>query len=301
MTRRMIDTSIWSNESFSYLPPYGRLLLLGMVNHADDQGRLKANPAWLRAQVFPYDDMGIDEVEGWLQQIAANGTLQIYKVESKQYAQMLKWWDYQSMNFAAPSKYPPPPDWNDRIRYTAKGRIILTYNWTDATGKPVKDTCGPYGRPCAEPYGQPHERLIEDKDKDKDKPKGGASAAAVPDKDDDFAKLVTMWEQNMVGTMTPFIKDDLISGLDDYGFDAMKEGIKAAVANGKQRAGTKYVLACARHEVEGTAPTGNNSQRMNYGSGASLNNLDKLERKMRNGISITGNEAPRRELPGATD
>lgn len=187
MTRRMIDSSMWSNESFSCLPPCGRLLLIGMVNHADDQGRIKAHPAYLRSQIFPYDDMSTEEVAGWLQQIAANGTVLLYTVNGKQYAQMLNWWDYQAMAFAMPSRHPAPDGWQERIRYTTKGRKQLTYNWTNSTGIRIADTCGPDGKPPTDHMDVQVVDQVDDevdvplddykyKDNYKDKEEGGSRA-----------------------------------------------------------------------------------------------------------------------------
>ena len=64
MTRRMLDSGLWSNEHFAQLPPMARLLLIGMINHADDQGRIKAHPAYLRSIVFPYDDIDVELAYG---------------------------------------------------------------------------------------------------------------------------------------------------------------------------------------------------------------------------------------------
>ena len=100
MSRRMLDSSVWSNENFAALPPRGRLLQIGMISIADDQGRLKANPLYLAKEIFPYDHMEAIDISKWLHQMEENGTIQIYMVEGKLYAQFLKWWEYQSLQFA---------------------------------------------------------------------------------------------------------------------------------------------------------------------------------------------------------
>ena len=62
MTRRMLDSAIWKNEKFGVMPPMARLLAIGIINQADDQGRGKAHPVYLRSQVFPYDDVTAGQV-----------------------------------------------------------------------------------------------------------------------------------------------------------------------------------------------------------------------------------------------
>lgn len=140
---------MWDNEHFADLPFGARLLQIGMINHADDQGRIKANPAWLRAQVFAYDDVSATQVYEWLHQIERNGTITLYEADGKQYAQLVKWWDYQSLQYASPSDYPPPHGWTDRIRKTVTKGFVATFNWTLTNGERVPDTCDAQGKPLS--------------------------------------------------------------------------------------------------------------------------------------------------------
>lgn len=147
MTRRMIDSSMWSNENFAALPAMARLLQIGIINHADDQGRVKANPLYLSKEIFPYDRVSPTNITKWLELMENNGTITLYTIEGKQYAQLTKWWDYQSLQYAAPSEYPAPPNWKDRIRRTSTKGQIVTYNWTLTNGAEVDDTCDEHGKP----------------------------------------------------------------------------------------------------------------------------------------------------------
>ena len=195
---RIVDTRIWSNENFAALPCWAQLLQIGIVTNADDQGRMKANPAYLRSVVFPYGEMSLKDIAEWLCAIEANDTIRRYEVDGKEYLQLLKWWDYQSLSFAMPSDCPAPSDWKDRIRYTIKGPRIVTYNWTAANGELMPDTCDndgnpypvqqrqdkppqspppmpqeeppqePTDQPHGQPYGLPHGTLNKDQIKNKD-------------------------------------------------------------------------------------------------------------------------------------
>lgn len=147
MKKRMIDGGMWSNERFAELPPIARLLQIGLISMADDQGRAKAHPAYLRSQIFPYDDVSLDDVQIWLQSIVDNGTALVYESDGKTYVQLLKWWDYQSLQFAMPSDYPRPDGWQDRIRFNGKGQVMMTCNWTNASGEKLPDLCDEDGHP----------------------------------------------------------------------------------------------------------------------------------------------------------
>jgi hypothetical protein len=148
MKRRMVDGGIWANEKFAELPCMARLLQIGLVTLADDQGRIKAHPSYLRSQLFPYDeDVSITDIRKWLCAIAGNGTAIVYHADDKEYVQLTNWWEYQSLQYAMPSEYPRPDGWQDRIRYNAKGGMTLTCNWTTPKGETPMDTCDQDGDP----------------------------------------------------------------------------------------------------------------------------------------------------------
>lgn len=54
--KRMIDPGIWTSEDFANLSMLARLVWVGLISNADDEGRGKANTAYLKSQLFPYDD-----------------------------------------------------------------------------------------------------------------------------------------------------------------------------------------------------------------------------------------------------
>ena len=102
--------------------------------YPDDQGRMKANAAWIRAQVFPYDDVELDMVQNALDLFVASESLQVYEVGGTRYLQFLNWWTWQKHTWAWPSKYPPPQDWQDRVCYR-KGNTVVKSNWDDGGAK----------------------------------------------------------------------------------------------------------------------------------------------------------------------
>lgn len=268
MTRRMIDSGMWSNENFAALPAMARLLQIGLINHADDQGRIKANPLYLAKEVFPYDRVTPASISKWLEQIASNGTILLYTVEGKQYAQLTKWWEYQSLQYAAPSDYPPPPNWKDRIRRTATKGFIATYNWTLTSGVTVEDTCDCHGKlippkptvnakqtptstppingngrsPVSAPLDSPEptpEPTIELNLKELnlthvevEAERATPPAAAAPNAD--VARLWAKWDANMPGAKTHVIVDSVNALLDDYSIAEIEEAITIACKRNKR-------------------------------------------------------------------
>jgi hypothetical protein len=180
-SRRLIDPSLWSNEKFATLSPQGRLLEIGLISIADDQGRGKANPVYLRSMLMAYDDIPTAQVEEWLQAIQSNGTILLYVADGKRFYQLLNWWEYQSHQWAQPSDYPAPDGWVDRVRINFRRKMTLTCNWTKTDGTVLPDTCDTAGRPLPsvqvdDPARNParnpdhtHKLEVQDKDQDQDK------------------------------------------------------------------------------------------------------------------------------------
>lgn len=75
----MIYAALWQNEDFSKLTDKEKVLYVGLVTLADDYGRLKANPAILKSQIFMYDDtMKNDQVMKMLKKIHTTGLIVLY-------------------------------------------------------------------------------------------------------------------------------------------------------------------------------------------------------------------------------
>ena len=106
--KRMIDPNIWVSEDFSKLPYFARLVWIGLISNADDEGRGKANLAYIKSQVFPYDDsLTVTEIQDALNEIIKNMQIKIYEAEGKRYYQLLNWSKFQTINRPSPSQIPP--------------------------------------------------------------------------------------------------------------------------------------------------------------------------------------------------
>lgn len=273
MTRRMLDTSIWANEHFADLPPMGRLLLIGIITLADDQGRCKANPAYLRSQIFPYDNLATEDIDAWLQQLRANETIILYTANGKAYLQMINWWSYQPLDWARPSDHPAPDGWQDRIRYNAKGGVHLTYNWTTKAGAPMPDTCDSRGNPLGtrtqEAIPTPTKQAgkvraevgtqvatqvgttstnadkLDQTKLDQTKQAVAAPAAAL---DSDTAIVFQAWTENMPGVLTPKLVDSIHDLLAEYNAHELVRAI--GIACERERRTLGYVRGILQKGID---------------------------------------------------
>lgn len=105
--KRMIDPGIWTSEDFSNLSMLARLIWVGLISNADDEGRGKANVAYLKSQLFPYDDeLSLKKIDAALKEIETSMSIEFYEVEGKKYYQLTKWSKFQTINRPTPSQIP---------------------------------------------------------------------------------------------------------------------------------------------------------------------------------------------------
>lgn len=104
---RSIKPEFWTSEQVMECSPNARLLFIGMWNFADDCGRLPCSAKSLKAQIFPSDDISVENIRGMINELSANGLVLIYSVEDKDYLQITGW-SHQRIDKPQPAKYPAP-------------------------------------------------------------------------------------------------------------------------------------------------------------------------------------------------
>ena len=105
--KRMIDPSFWTDEKLGeHCNMVERLLFMGLISNADDEGRGRANPKLLMSSIFPYDDMRISDFKNSLAKLAGLGLIRLYQVESQQYFEIVNFKKYQTVNRPTPSEIP---------------------------------------------------------------------------------------------------------------------------------------------------------------------------------------------------
>lgn len=88
-----------------------RLLFIGMWNFADDLGHIPNAPLTLKAQIFPGDDLTVENVRRMLDELSTNSLLSSYRVEKKDYF-TITGWHHQKIDRPQKPKYPIPLDDN---------------------------------------------------------------------------------------------------------------------------------------------------------------------------------------------
>ena len=124
----MISPELWENRSFGELSLLAKLLFIGMISQADDDGKGVLSPQLLKSKILPYDELRIADVDKALKEIGhnvsvANGadtdkareerghkmSVVYYEVGGEQYYRLESWRKWQTINRPIPSKLPNPP------------------------------------------------------------------------------------------------------------------------------------------------------------------------------------------------
>lgn len=105
--KRMIDPNIWQSEDFSKLSTLGKLVFIGLFSLADDEGRGRCNPVYLKSTLFPYEE-GIRsaDIDKTLSEISSNMSVIFYSCDGSSYYSLYNWNTWQKIDRPSESKIP---------------------------------------------------------------------------------------------------------------------------------------------------------------------------------------------------
>jgi hypothetical protein len=104
--KRSIPTTLFESPDFFELSSNTtRLILVGIILDADDEGRGSAHPRLLARKL----DQTPEDIEQALEELATHGILRCYTTADRSYYVLLHWQNYQVLSRPTASNYPPPP------------------------------------------------------------------------------------------------------------------------------------------------------------------------------------------------
>ena len=123
-------------QSLSTDPRLGRLSLKAamlyplMWINCDDQGRISGDPDEIKYAGCPnIDHIAKVDIPELLKELEKQELIKLYSTSKVNAIQMLDWWEEQRLQWAYPSRYPPPEGWTDHLRYHPTPKEIITENW----------------------------------------------------------------------------------------------------------------------------------------------------------------------------
>lgn len=108
---RLIYKTFHTNEQLSDLNVEQRYLYLSLIVHSDDDGRMKAEPKFIKALVFPFDfELRTDTLQESLCALHNAKLIVLYLVDGKQYLYHPNWTKWQPLrkDRYKPSDCPAP-------------------------------------------------------------------------------------------------------------------------------------------------------------------------------------------------
>jgi hypothetical protein len=109
---RSIQPDIWDDDDIAAVSRPARLVFVGLITQADDDGYLPGATKWVRSKVFPYDDIDVDSVDGWLEELHRVGLVVRYLADGKPYIWLPNWEKHQSIDkrWYKQTKFPKPSE-----------------------------------------------------------------------------------------------------------------------------------------------------------------------------------------------
>lgn len=105
---RTIKPTFWGSRPVARLTIPARLVAVGLISFADDDGRFLASTATINGYIFPNDGLPNSKVRRWLDECAATGLIHEYEQEGIRYGCFPTWHEHQVINRHTPSTLPAP-------------------------------------------------------------------------------------------------------------------------------------------------------------------------------------------------
>lgn len=111
--RRMISTRISLSQKVASLSWQAEAIYLRIIPHADDAGRMTADASEFRAVVLPLGksqkQIPLSQIRKCLSQLYEAGLIVLYSVENREYLEVCKWDDFQTIKGDRPRTIICPP------------------------------------------------------------------------------------------------------------------------------------------------------------------------------------------------
>lgn len=96
-TRRMLHNKISISLEVNKLDLEAQLLFTWLISHADDEGRLRGEPEYVKATVVPMKNWTFDTVANYLNQMKQQGLIHYWEEDGRMIIQLVKWTQHQTL------------------------------------------------------------------------------------------------------------------------------------------------------------------------------------------------------------
>lgn len=105
---RTTKPSFWGSGTVAKLSRDARLLTLGLISFADDDGRFLGSTTAINGFVFPNDELPAAKVRKWVTEVIGVGLIHEYESDGVRYGCFPSWHEHQVINRYTTSQFPLP-------------------------------------------------------------------------------------------------------------------------------------------------------------------------------------------------
>ena len=108
---RMIKVDFWDDEKLATISRDARLTYIALWNFSDDYGVVKGHHAWLKNNIYPYDEkLNLDTFKKWLLEIETLKRIIPFSNNGEIFYYIPKFEVHQTINRPSLQRNPEPPD-----------------------------------------------------------------------------------------------------------------------------------------------------------------------------------------------
>ena len=108
---RMIKVDFWDDEKLATISRDARLTYIALWNFSDDYGVVKGHHAWLKNNIYPYDEsLKLETFTKWLLELEALNRIIPFSTNGEIYYYIPTFLDHQTINRPSLQRNPEPPD-----------------------------------------------------------------------------------------------------------------------------------------------------------------------------------------------
>jgi hypothetical protein len=103
---RMIKPEFWEDEKVGELSFGARLLFIGSLNYADDEGYLRWNPEYLQSSIFIYDKLSKNRIKSFMKELEKFKIIEVFETKNHFFVAKIKnFTKHQKISHPQPSKF----------------------------------------------------------------------------------------------------------------------------------------------------------------------------------------------------
>lgn len=105
---RTLKPEMWEDEKVGHVSRDARLLFVGLITMADDEGKFRALPAVVLGHVFPYDADAARKLGQWLNELLEVGLVELWETAGVRYGMIVNFRKHQRISHPRASLIPSP-------------------------------------------------------------------------------------------------------------------------------------------------------------------------------------------------